>query len=710
MKIIKNIILFFIISILLIWNTQAYTLTSADRAKWDILVSKTEKKISKYWENTRKAQINWLKALKKSKWAKDKAIIDYAISKLENNDNDLESLLWDYVDYNNNDSYTQYDYNSNYNSNVTYVCYAKNINVNWHSYSVSQMNYWDIKEFVYQRNITNWYQNFKQFFSCSDAWIKIYWSEISYLPVCNNWYYQDWDYCKYDYNNSNSNYNNYNNNYNTYYSNNNCALTTQNVNWRIYTIYQMNNWDIREFTYNSNITNWYQVYKQSFKCNNWFLSTYWSESSFWTTCNSWYYQSGNYCYSNYNNNNNNNNYNGCASTTQYINWHNYNLSYLNHNEIREYTYQKNISNWYIVYKQSFKCYDWYISSYSSENSNNVVCYSWYYQSWDSCIANYVNNNNNCSSTTKYVNSHLYEISYMNNNDTREFTSNYNISNWKQTFRQSFRCDNWTVNTYLSETSNNITCDSWYTQSWNSCIVINNSCSNTTKSINWHIYDVWVMNNWDIKEFSSQNNYISNWKQNYRQSFRCSNWTVNTYWSETTLSPICDSWYYQNWNSCIIIKSTCGYTTKYVNWHLYEIWTLDNNATAEFSSLNNNISNWKQTFRQNFRCDNWTVNTYWSETSLAPVCNNWYYQSWNSCTAWNTYSNFDVNAFIQALYNQNNRNWWTLNDLYVDIAQAAKTERAKWNVVSDDQIISWLAWVWITASREAVRFYLDNFSY
>lgn len=437
MKIFKNIILFLFISIIFITKIEAYDLSKADKIKWDILTRKIENYISKYWENTRKAQIVLLKASKKDKNTKNTAIIDYVIKQIEINNEILESIFW------NDNNYSKLD--------LTY-CPAKNIVVNWRNYSVSKMNIGDIKDFVYQKKTNNSYQNYKQSFSCTKEWIKTYWYEIAYLPVCNDWYYMDWDYCTYDYDNPP-------------HSSDICYNTTQYVNWHTYTIDQMNNWNIKEFSFYYNIYNWYQIYKQSFKCNNWYLITYWVEKYTWTYCSNWYYKSWNYCIYN---NNSYNYHNNCSSTIQYINWHIYNIWYLNHNEKREYSYQKEISNWYITYRQYFKCYDWYLSSYWSEKSSNPICYSWYYQNWDYCTYNY-NAYSNCSSTTTYVNWHTYNIWYLNNGDIREYTYQSYILNWYITYRQVFKCDNWYINSYWNENHDIPICYNWYYQSWNNCI-------------------------------------------------------------------------------------------------------------------------------------------------------------------------------------------------------------------------------------------------
>lgn len=111
---------------------------------------------------------------------------------------------------------------------------------------------------------------------------------------------------------------------------------------------------------------------------NWTVT--WDYPSCNFTCNAWYTKVWWSCVAN-----------SCASSTQIINWHTYNVPTIANwgttTTITSLPY--GISNWTITYNAQFSCNLWTVSQAWSENYNSPTCISWYYASWNSC---YVQNN------------------------------------------------------------------------------------------------------------------------------------------------------------------------------------------------------------------------------------------------------------------------------------------------------------------------------
>lgn len=79
-------------------------------------------------------------------------------------------------------------YEINWQSCTAKNCSAENININWHLYSIPNLNNWIVWEYIFTgSSLSNWNTYFKQLFKCDLGTIKTIWEEESY-NVCNSWY------------------------------------------------------------------------------------------------------------------------------------------------------------------------------------------------------------------------------------------------------------------------------------------------------------------------------------------------------------------------------------------------------------------------------------------------------------------------------------------------------------------------------------------
>lgn len=285
----------------------------------------------------------------------------------------------------------------------------------------------------------------------------------------------------------------------------------------------------------------------------------------------------------------------------------------------------------------------------------------------------------CVFTNKIVNWHNYWVQAMKHRETIKVNLAYKIANWTNNYSQSFTCLNWSVSLVWNESYISTTCNSWYTLNWWICTITNIGCGYTNRIVNWHNYSIASMNNGETRSVDYSYN-IWNGVQIIRQSFYCSNWNITNSWNENIITTTCNNWYVLSWNNCIYSNSSynynntyCLYVTKNINWHIYNVPQMNNyeNRNIDYSF---NINNWYQTVRQAFTCLNGTTNQVWDEIYISTICNNWYYQNWNTCVSGN--NNYTSNTTIYS-------NWCNSADIVL----------SNWQVWAACNLWTNKSWIW-----------------
>jgi hypothetical protein len=310
-----KILIFFIINCLLLSITSAYNITSIEKGKWDTIVWIIEQKISQNGEWTRQIYIKSLNKFRTNKSEKIKGIIDYVIYNLDTKSYDL--------------SYLFSDEKINTNSNK---CIKSTTNINWTSYEIPILSNWKTYTINYTTNTENGTIDYYNIYTCENGVLNTNQNKIYIKTNCNSGYSWWWSGCIKDTvsnkNCSNVNYRIGNHiyqiaefkhwtsiqewvkdwiqSYSQKFSCNNwaitvnwaeilsnvlsydCPYTTQHVGDHTYPITDFFNWTtLQKISDKVYIQNWYQTFIQNFSCNNWNITTVWSEIMNFT-CNSWY--------------------------------------------------------------------------------------------------------------------------------------------------------------------------------------------------------------------------------------------------------------------------------------------------------------------------------------------------------------------------------------------------------------------------------------
>lgn len=511
MKTFIKIVAFFLASFLSISASFAYDLNTTEKYKLDIVIQKLENSISSRWEYYRSIYISKLTDLK-NRTTDDKIItyINYVIESL-NKSLDIFNIFW--------------GIDNNYpgcSSTTKYV---------WtHSYSLSSMYNWENSTISISLSIPNWYDVYRQTFTCSNWVINNVWYEQYVSTSCTSWYYLSWRSCV------------------SYYNvNRSCDSTSQIVNGHTYYLSALSSWYDYTRTTTYNISNWYDTYRQTFSCDNWVFTAYWSEEYVSTNCNSNYYLSWRSCYYNWYNYNNNYNYNNCQWAYKYYNNYSAYVDYLSNGSKRQVSF--NIWNGYRYV--TYLCSNWTLV----EDSAYTTCSYWYVWNWSYCYynnTNYYYNEpryipypynppaNNCIAVWSFLvwtnEKHSYYVPAFNAGTYTTQTISVNVYWWVKSFSQSFYCSNWTttITPNSPEIFVSLTCNSWFqkTANWNNCekIMENASCRAHSENVNWHSYNIPMMNSWDTTTVLYS--YNVNWIMYYQQSFSCNNWSTTRNWNET----------------------------------------------------------------------------------------------------------------------------------------------------------------------------------
>lgn len=513
MKTFIRLIALFLVTLFSFSVGFAYDLNSTEKYKLDIIVQKLEVSISSKWESYRSIYISKLNELK-TRTSDDKIItyINYVIESL-NKSLDIFNIFWG-ID-------NQYP-----------GCSSTNKYINWHTYALTSMYNWETSTISITSSIDNWYDIYRQTFTCSNWIVNNIWYESYVSTTCNTNYSLNWRTCIQYYN-----------------INRSCDTTTQVVNWHTYYLSSLSSWYTYSKTTSYNISGWYDTYKQSFSCYNWSFSTTWGEEYISTNCNTNYSLSWRTCYYNYwyYNNYNNYNYSDCNWMYKYYNGNSTYVDFLYNWGTRQVSF--NIWNWYRYI--TYRCSNWSLI----EDSAYTTCNTWYYMSWNSCYYNnyYYNNNNNyyypvpytppvnnCVAVSSFLvwtnEKHSYPVPAFNANTYTTQTITVNVYWWLKTFSQSFYCSNWTTTITVNspEILSSFTCNAWFQKSanWSSCekIMENASCRAHSENVNWHTYYVPAINSWDSTNALYSYNY--NWVLYYQQMFSCNNWVTSRNWNET----------------------------------------------------------------------------------------------------------------------------------------------------------------------------------
>lgn len=201
--------------------------------------------------------------------------------------------------------------------------------------------------------------------------------------------------------------------------------------------------------------------------------------------------------------------------------------------------------------QERECSNWEMSW--SETYSYLSCIKW--------VAD------NCSASWSYVyNWHTYSLPWINHSTSTWWILSSDIpeNNWVFKYTLSnIECNDWVlINPSESWTPTPQSCDTWYHISWNSCAPDN--CSATTQVVNWHSYDIPILNDWTTQALTSIVN-ITDWTRTYEQSFSCNNWIISLSWTETNTVNSCVSWYRWANNQCLYWTSPSCHGT---NWSAY----------------------------------------------------------------------------------------------------------------------------------------------
>ncbi len=345
-------------------------------------------------------------------------------------------------------------------------------------------------------------------------WYWTYWSSCQ-VKWCNSWYYISNNRCV-KWSSSSSRY------YSDNCYNDDCSLRTTSCS-----VYHWDGKQVRDWT------NWSKCYV--------------------TSCDSWYYLSGNNC----------------------VNRYDYRYDYGNcyNDDCSLRTTSCSVSHW-----DGQKVWD----GNSWSKCYVTSCDSWYRLSKNSCVRD---------SYYYDYNGDYYCYDWRCDYEDSRYCS---VSHWS--WRQYYNWYNWTICRVTS-------CDSWYYVSWNSCARGNYYYNN-----DYYYYDDYYYNH--------DNNYCYDWRCDYEDSRYCSvsNWSGRQFYNGNSWSICyvnsCNSWYYVSGNSCVKdYSNNCnGSSMHYENDSCYE-----NNRSCYIAywvwERTWNWSNWSDC--RVVSCNSWYYSTWYS---------------------------------------------------------------------------------------------------
>lgn len=270
---------------------------------------------------------------------------------------------------------------------------------------------------------------------------------------------------------------------------------------------------------------------------------------------------------------------------------------------------------YNIQVVAVKTYNWTTVHSNVEWNIQVTtnCASWYHFEWEQCVTN------NCNSVTKTVWTHQYVLPAIN--DGNIFTGSsqpISIDNWTIIYNQSFQCNLWAIVEVWIESHQIPVCNSWYSPSWNSCVMNTYSISGsfgangsgaavTICGIETVADSSWLFAISAIPEWTNCNNALAT-KTNYS----C---TVSINWPTSIVSNITNvSW------SCVITRI---WSWDAANWFVYSEWWVNKYPTNCNDLLVSSTTNFKRWTTLPW---NWTkfVDGYyyikiWTSTQFKAYC-------------------------------------------------------------------------------------------
>ncbi len=388
-----------------------------------------------------------------------------------------------------------------------------------------------------------------------------------------------------------------------------CKWLPENASWnksyKILQYWDWMNWSPSDlWLYNLSMT----ATECRFKCNNWFTWD-WEKCIYWdkkTNC-VWLPENATW--------------NNVSTITQKWDW----KEWLPKTEL-VYSLQSSDS------ECRFKCNAWYRWTWTAQNKcikEEIIYWGW----WSSTPPPPPSNSVNWACT--WLKSNWI---YYNN------TVSYSLLN-----APSWTSLSATYNSNPAQNTCQFKCNTWYSWLTDSCNP--NNCLSTTKTINWHDYNVPTFNHNTSTNVQSII-WITNWNKKYTQVFKCNLWNVLQEWNET-LDLICNIGYVE-WPNSTCIANICSWSIS------------DSNAYSNATS---------QSLSQTWHYSSTPWVCTWN-------CNSWFTWNWTSCS-WNTRISNCV--------------WLPWN--------------SSWNIVSSiTQTLSWWLWLptltWsynLTASSTECRF-------
>ena len=352
------------------------------------------------------------------------------------------------------------------------------------------------------------------------------------------------------------------------------------------------------------IENWKQTLNQKFVCENWTFKKEWEEIKN-HTCDTWYQWNDTElkCKELPKKN--------CDAAT--VEW--YPLIAKAHTEKQTSTKTNTwvtIENWKEILKQDFVCTDWKFERDWVETSE-LNCNEWFEKNPEAtaCIAKIYAV---CPATTV----DWYVLEEKNHNEIYEASKAWDIvTNWTQTKKQSFKCNDWTFEKDWTEKLE-LTCEAWFSPSEDKtvCNIVYAACPATT--IDW--YTIVAKEHNEIYEASKAWNIVTNWTQTKEQNFKCNNWTFEKDWTEK-LELTCETWFAPSEDKtvCNVVYAACPATTD--DW--YDLSAKEHNETYTGSKVkDDSLINKIIKTEQVYKCNNWTFEKDWVAKDVFE-CKDWF---------------------------------------------------------------------------------------